>query len=67
MTGAFAGVVVAIAATRLMGGLLYGVAPTDPVTFVVVTGVLSVVAFAASVLPAHRATRIDPLIALRSS
>ena len=66
----FAGIVVglAIAAvlTRTMTTLLYGVNPIDPITYTVVAIVLGVVAAAACYLPARRATRIDPLNALRT-
>jgi putative ABC transport system permease protein len=64
--GAVAGVIAAFALTRMMSKLLYGIAPSDPITFVVVTVVLCAVAVVASYLPARRAARIDPLAALRS-
>jgi putative ABC transport system permease protein len=52
--------------TRLMQKLLFGVEPSDPLTFAAVAGVLTVVAAAAALVPALRATRIDPAIALRT-
>ena len=64
--GAGIGVIAAFGLTRLMSKLLYGVTPSDPITFVVVTLALCAVAVVASYLPARRATRIDPLMALRS-
>jgi putative ABC transport system permease protein len=55
----------ALAATRLLSSLLYGVHPTDAITFTTVSLLLLLVALIASYLPARRATRIDPIIALR--
>jgi putative ABC transport system permease protein len=56
----------ALLLTRLMAGLLYDVAPGDPLTFAVVATVLTLVAAAAGYLPGRRATRVDPVIALRA-
>ena len=67
---AAAGIVIggagALVLTRLMEGLLFQVKPGDPVTFAVVSGVLATVALLASYLPGRRATRVDPVIALRA-
>jgi putative ABC transport system permease protein len=63
--GVVAGLAGAFAVTRLMGGLLFGVLPTDAVTFSLVTAGLFLVALLACYLPARRAMRIDPLVALR--
>jgi ABC-type antimicrobial peptide transport system permease subunit len=55
----------ALVLTRLMRGLLFGVTPNDVTTFGVVIAILSVVALLACYLPARRATKVDPLVALR--
>jgi predicted permease len=64
--GVLLGLGAAVGLTRLLGGLLFGVSPTDPVTLAVSTGILVVVALVASVLPALRASRLDPVKALRA-
>ncbi|MGI8498862.1 MAG: ADOP family duplicated permease [Gemmatimonadaceae bacterium] len=64
--GAVVGVVAAMFATRLLGSMLYEVSATDPLTFVLVPTALIGVALAASAVPARRATRVDPVRALRA-
>jgi predicted permease len=59
------GLVISLAGTRLLSGLVVGVKPSDPITFIVVVLLLTGIALLACWIPARRATRIDPLVALR--
>jgi len=65
MLGLCIGVVAAIVVTRWMSSVLFDITPTDPLTFVAVAVVLVTVAFLASYVPARRAMRVDPMLALR--
>jgi predicted permease len=65
MMGVACGLVASFAASRLIASMLFDVSPTDVVTFVAVPALLALAALGASYLPARRATRIDPMVALR--
>jgi putative ABC transport system permease protein len=63
--GTVCGLLASVALTRVMSGLLYDISPLDPIVFVGVSSVLAAAGFVASFIPARRATRVDPMIALR--
>ena len=65
--GVMAGLLVAWGVTRIIASILVGVSATDPFTFVAMTGLFLVIAAVASWLPARRATKVDPMVALRSA
>lgn len=64
--GIIAGLLIAVAFTRLLRGMLFGVALIDSPTYIMTAGLMMIVVFAAMAIPARRATRIDPALALRS-
>lgn len=66
LVGTALGILGALAATRLLGALLFGVGPTDAATFALVTAIILIAAALASFLPARAATAIDPATSLRA-
>jgi putative ABC transport system permease protein len=66
LAGTVVGLVGAMLLSKLMGQLLFGVKPTDPLTFMVVTAVLGLAALLATGVPARKAMRVEPMSALRS-
>jgi len=65
LTGLILGAATALALTRLLSSYLYGITAQDPLTFLAVAGLLVCIALAAGYLPARRATKVDPVVALR--
>jgi len=65
LLGVVVGTAGALVLGRVLSSLIYQVKPTDPVTFLVVTALLALIALLASIIPAYRATKVDPMVALR--
>jgi putative ABC transport system permease protein len=66
MVGVLLGFIASVLSMRTIRSLLYGISALDPVTFLGVAGFLAVVAFASCYFPARRATKVDPIQAMRS-
>jgi putative ABC transport system permease protein len=64
--GLIVGLIAALFAVRFVRGMLYGIAPVDPLTFIITPAAILAVSVAASLWPASRAARIDPMIAMRA-
>jgi ABC-type antimicrobial peptide transport system permease subunit len=67
LAGIVIGTLASLAVARVLEGLLYGIEPTDPVTYAVIAATLTLVALLASAVPARRATQSDPASVLRAS
>ncbi|HEV3331353.1 MAG TPA: FtsX-like permease family protein, partial [Bryobacteraceae bacterium] len=65
LLGVAIGTAGALALAHVLSSLIYSVRPTDPITFLAVAAILIAVAFIASIAPAYRATKVDPMVALR--
>ena len=66
LVGVVVGLIAALLLTRAIKGFLFGVGPNDPLTFLAISALLLFTALIASLIPARRATKVDPLVALRS-
>jgi ABC-type antimicrobial peptide transport system permease subunit len=66
LLGIAIGTLASLALGRVLDGLLYGTRPTDPLTYAVIAAMLAIVALLATAIPARRATRADPVDALRA-
>jgi ABC-type antimicrobial peptide transport system permease subunit len=65
LAGLFVGLLLGLVAARLIGSLLYGVRPVDPASIIVTVALLGAASLLASYIPARRAARVDPMVALR--